>query len=158
MERSKALMTPMTAVSFEFSSSGVTATSDPSPGISRSIITCIIGTATSRGRHLVRSLSKSSFGQSYCLPGLNYLRVLIFRAEPSLSFDLSEVIRSWTSSENISGCRGILFTPTFVLELSLPCTKSKFTRGRNWFCVCPTSSLPRLSLNHKLGYPCLDIS
>lgn len=156
MERSKALMTPMTAVSFESSGFGVTAISDPSPGILSSIITCIIGTATLRGRHLMRSLSKSRLGRSYCLPGLSYLRFLIFPTEPSPLFDLSEVTKFWTSSENISGCRGILFTPTFVLELSLACIKSKFIRGRNWLSVCPTSSLPPLSLNHKLGYPCID--
>ena len=158
MERSKALMTPMTAVSFEFSGSGVTVTSDPSPGILSSIITCITGTATLMGKPLVKSLSKSNFDPSYCLPGLSYLRSLIFPTEPSPSFDSSEVTRSWTSSENISGCRRILFIPTFALKLSLDCIKSKFIRGKNWLSVCLTSSLPPLSLNHKLGYPCLDIS
>jgi hypothetical protein len=158
MERSKVLMTPMTVVSSELSGSGVTATSDPSPGISNSIITCIIGTATSKGRHPVRSLSKSSSSRSYYLPSSNYPRSRIFPTEPSPSFDLSEVTKSWTSSENISGCRGILFTPMLVLKSLLVCIKSKSTRGRNWLSVCPTSFLPRLSLNRKLGYPCLDIS
>jgi len=158
MERSKALMTLMTAVSFEFSGSGVTVTSNPSPGILSSFITCIIGTATSRGRHLVRSLSKSSSSRPYYLPGLSYLRSLIFLTGPSPSFDLSEVTRFWTSSENISGCRGSLFTPMFVLKSSLACIKSKFTRGRNWLSACPTRSLRRLSLNRELGYLCLDTS
>jgi len=158
MERSKALMKPMTSVSFESSGFGVTVTSDPSPGILSSIITRITGTATSKGRHLLRLFSKNSFERWYCLPGLNYLRFLIFPTEPSPLFDLSEVTRSWMSSENISCCQGISFTPTFVPELLLLYTKSKFTRGRNWLFVYPTSSLPRLLLNHKLGYRCIDTS
>jgi len=157
MERSKALMTLMRVVSFESSGFGVTATSDPSPGISSSTITCIIGTATSKGRHLMRSLRKNNFARWYCLPGLSYLRFLIFPMELSPLSDLSEVTRYWMSSENISRSRGILFTPTFVRESSLPCTRSKSTWGRNWLYVCPTSSLPLLSLNHKLGYPCADM-
>jgi hypothetical protein len=78
--------------------------------------------------------------------------------ETSLLFDLSEVTRSWMSSEKISSCQGISFTPTFAPELSLPCTKSKFTWGRNWFSVCPISSPLRSLLSHRVGYPCLDTS
>ena len=158
MERSKALMKPMTSVSFEFSGFGVTVISDPSPGILNSIITRITGTATSKGRHLLRLFSKNSFERWCCLPGLNYLRFLIFQMERSPLFDLSEVTRFWMSSENISCCQRISFTPTFVPELSLPCTKSKFTRGRNWLFACPMSSLSRLVLNHRLGYRCIDTS
>ena len=158
MERSKALMTPMTAVSFESSGFGVTATSDPNPRISNSITTCIIDTASSRGRHRLRSFTKSSFSQTPCLPDLSYLNFLTFPMETSLLSDLSEVTRCWMFSEKISSCQGISFTPTLVPELSLLCTKSKFTRRRNWLSVCPTSSPPHLLLNHRLGYLCPDIS
>ena len=159
MERSKALMTPMTADSFESSGFGVIATSAPSPRISNSITTCIIDTASSRERHLSRSFTKSSFSQTSCLRDLSYLNFLTFPMEISLLFDLSEVTRCWMSSEKSSSCQGISFTPTFVPELSLLYIKSKFTRGRSWFSVCPTSSPPQLLLlSHRLGYPCADTS
>ena len=158
MERSKALMTPTTNVSFESSGFGVTVTSDPNPGILSSIITRITATAISRERHLWRSSDKSSFNLRFCLPGLNYLRFLLFRMETSHLFDSLEVTESWTSSESISRSQGISFTPTFGPGLSLLCIKSKFTPARRWFSVYPISCLPRWLLNLNLGNLCIDIS
>lgn len=158
MERSKVSMIPITSVFFESSGFGVTVTSDPSLGTSSSIITRITDTATSRGKRLLRLSSKSSFDQCYCLPGLNYPKFLIFPTETSPLFDSSEVTESWTSSESILWSQRISFTPTSGPELSLPYIKSRFTRGRNWFSVCPTNSLPRLSPIPNPGYRCLDTS
>ena len=158
MERSKALMTPTTNVSFESSGFGVTVTSDPNPGILSSIITRITATAISRERHLWRSSDKSSFNLRFCFPGLNYLRFLLFRMETSHLFDSLEVTESWTSSESISRSQGISFTPTFGPESSPPCIKSRFILARNWFSVYPTSCLPCWSLNLNPGYRCIDTS
>ena len=158
MERSKALMTPMTGVSFESSGFGVTVTSDPNPGISSSIITRIIATATSKERHLLRSPDKSSLNRPYCLPGLNYPGSRLFRMEPSPLFDSFEVTESWTSSESILRSQGISFTPTFGPELSLACITFRFTLMRNWFSAYPTSCLPFWSPNLNSGYRCIDTS
>jgi hypothetical protein len=106
----------------------------------------------------LRLFSKSSFDQCYCLPGLSCPKFLIFPTETSPLFDSSEVIESWTSSESILWSQRISFTPTFAPGLSLPYIKSRFTRGRNWFYVCPTNSLPRLSPISNPGYRCLDTS
>jgi hypothetical protein len=158
MERSKALMTPMTSVSFESSGFGVTVTSDPNPGISSSIITGITVTATSREKHLMKSSDKSSLNRPYCLPGLNYPKSLISRMEISPLFDSFEVTESWMSSESILKSQGISFTPTFGPELSLPCITSRFTLERNWFFAYLTSCLPCWSLNLNLGYRCVGTS
>ncbi len=158
MERSKALMTPMTNVSFESSGFGVTVTSDPNPGISSFIITRITATATSRERHLLRSSDKSSLDRQYSLPGLNYPRSLLFPMGTSPLFDSFEVTESWMSSESILSSQRILFTPTFGPELSLPCIKSRFIPARNWFSVYLTSYLLCWSLNLNQGNRCIDTS
>jgi len=158
MERSKALMIPMTSVSFVSSGFGVTVTSDPNPGISSSIITRITATATSKERHLLRSSDKNSFNQPYCLPDSNFLSSLLFRMETSLLFDSSEVTESWTSSESTLRSQEISFTLMFGPGLSLPCIKSRSTPARRWFSVYLTSCLPRWSLNLNPGYPCIDTS
>jgi hypothetical protein len=106
----------------------------------------------------LRLSSKSSFDPCYCLPGLNYPKFLIFPTETFPLFDSSEVTESWTSSESILWSQRISFTPTFGPGLSLPYIKSRFTRGRNWFSVCPTNSLPRLFPIPNPGYRCLDTS
>jgi hypothetical protein len=106
----------------------------------------------------LRLSSKSSFDQCYYLPGLNYPKFLIFPTETFPLFDSSEVTESWTSSESILWSQRISFTPTFGPRLSLPYIKSRFTRGRNWFSVCPTNSLPRLFPIPNPGYRCLDTS
>ena len=158
MERSKALMTPMTSVSFESSGFGVTVTSDPNPGISSFIITRITATATSREKHLLRSSDKSSLNRQYSLPGLNYPRSLLFPMGTSPLFDSFEVTESWMSSESILWSQRISFKPTFGPELSLPCIKFRFIPARNWFSVYPTSCLPCWSLNLNQGYRCIDTS
>jgi len=158
MERSKALMTPMTSVSFESSGFGVTVTSDLNPGISSFIITRITATATSRERHLLRSSDKNRFNRQYCLPGLNYPRSLLFPMGTSPSFDSFEVTESWMSSERILWSQRISFTPMFGPELSLACIKSRSIPARNWFSVYPTSCLPFCSLNLNQGNRCIDTS
>ena len=158
MERSRALMTPTTSVSFESNGFGVTVTSDPNPEISSSIITRITATATSRERHPSRSSDKSSFDRQYYPPGLNYLISLLFPMGTSPLFDSFEVIESWTSSESIFWFQGSSFIPTFGPESSPPCIKSRSILARNWFSVYPTSCLPCWSLNLNPGYRCIDAS
>jgi hypothetical protein len=158
MERSKALMIPMTSVSFESSGFGVTVTSDPNPGISNSIITRITDTAISKGKHLSRSSDRRSFSQSYCLPDSNLLSSLLFRMEAFPLFDSSEVTESWTSSESILKSQGIWFTLTSGPEFSLACIKSRSTLTRRRFSVYLTGCPPRQSLNLNPGYLCIDTS
>jgi hypothetical protein len=88
MERSKALMIPMTSVSFESSGFRVTGTSDPNPGISSPIITRITATATLKERHPLRSSDKSSFNRPYCLPDSDFSSSLLFRLWKHLPYSI----------------------------------------------------------------------
>ena len=157
MELWKASMIPIIEDSSEPNGLGVTDISDLNPRTLSFSTTGIIVTASSKGKHLCSSSTKTATCRSCHLQSSNCLKSTISQKGQFLSSDLFEVTGGLISLENVLNFPKNLSTPMFELKSLLDCIRFKSTWATIWLLLFHTVCQHGLLQIPKMGNLCTDI-